>query len=174
MGVDLMGGKLLNESSIETMTNMTGEWFIDVGGLGVLPPRDQWEAMNLTAVGPGAIADIHARYGMGTLRFPFSDDPNDPMAPLKAHNYTVVGHGGEDWGSAMNVNYIEQLGVSYGFGGNVHGDAGFLVGQNTSLTWNENSKFGDELTSGLVKAILKHKAPKDKTDGANDVKRTRS
>jgi len=170
--VDVMGGKLLNESSIEKMTNATGEMYFDVGGLvNPLPPRDQWEAMNWTAVGPGPIADVHCRYGMGLQHYPISDDPNNPMAPLKARNYTVVGHGGEDWGTAMSVNYIEQLGVSYVFGGNVHNEAKFLFGQNTSMTWNENSKFGDELTSGLVKAILKHEAPKD---AAEDVKRTRS
>jgi len=168
--VDVMGGKLLNESSIEKMTNDTNELYFDIGGH-KLPPRDQLEAMNITAVGPGAIIDAHITYGMGLMGYPISDDPNDPSAPLKARNYTVVGHGGEDWGTAMSVNYIEQLGVSYVFGGNVHGNAYFLVGQNTSMTWNENNKFGDELTSGLVKAILKHKAPKN---GAEDVKKTRS
>ena len=97
---------------------------------------------------------------------------SSPSIPLEAQNYTVVGHGGIDWGSAMFPGYIDELGVSYAWGTNVHGDV-YNGGQNTSMTWNENNKLSDELFSGLVKVILKHKAPEDDEDGAKDVKRMR-
>merc|ERR1712048_1244464 len=90
--VDLVGGKLLNEGSIEKMTNMTGELYFDAGGPHA-PPRDQWEAMNMTALGPGAISNVHFRYGMGLGPLPISGSPVVfSMAPLSARNYTVIGH----------------------------------------------------------------------------------
>merc|ERR1711907_371473 len=106
---------------------------------------------------------------MGVMRGNLSDVPN---IPLKAQNYTTVGHGGSDWGTMMLPGYIEQLGVSTAYGMNVHSEV-YAGGQNTSMTWNENSKFMEELGAGLFKVILKHKAPEDDEDGAKDVKRTR-
>jgi len=167
--VDVMGGKLLNESSVEKMMNATGEKFYDAGGPHA-PPRDQWKAMDMTALGPGVVQDKHARYGMGVTCGNMSFNPN---IPLKAQKYTSCGHPGEDWGSAMFPGYIKELGVSTAYGMNVHGDV-YNGGQNTSMTWNENNKLSDELFSGLVKVILKHKAPEDDKDGVKDVKRTRS
>merc|ERR1711907_189316 len=164
--VDLMGGKLLNESSVEKMTNATGEEYYDIGGFhgrlrGFLPPREKWEANNITELGPGIVQDQHTRYGMGVQRGNLSDVPN---IPLKARNYTTVGHGGEDWGTGMFPGYIEQLGVSLAFGTNVHSEV-YNGGQNTSMTWNENNKFMEELNAGVMKVILKHKAPEDDEDG---------
>ena len=125
----------------------------------------------MTALGPGAIIDRHFHYGLGSMQIPTSGDGTVfSMAPLSARNYTVIGHPGMDWGSSMFQGYIEQLGVSFAFVTNVDGFV-IGVGQNTSMTWNENKKFGDELTSDLMEVILKHKTPKD---AAEDVKRTRS
>ena len=141
--VNLLQGKLLNQSSVDLMIGSDGknDLYFDWGGY----PEDTWPsygAVNVTGF-PDGIANAHMKYGLGV-------ELGGSVPSLS--NYTVFGHGGMGWGSRLNTRVIQELGAVYSIASN--NDKG--MGYNTSLSYLENEKMMGELTGALVNATLAH------------------